>query len=66
MIRNFSTVHAGHVDLGDMGQDATPANERRYSNVPLSDSMGTPQAVVLEQLAWLGKEVIPVFKARPA
>jgi alkanesulfonate monooxygenase SsuD/methylene tetrahydromethanopterin reductase-like flavin-dependent oxidoreductase (luciferase family) len=32
MIRHFSTLYAGHVDLGDMGQDATPANERRYSN----------------------------------
>jgi hypothetical protein len=32
MISKFSTVYAGHVDLGDMGQGATPANERRYSN----------------------------------
>jgi alkanesulfonate monooxygenase SsuD/methylene tetrahydromethanopterin reductase-like flavin-dependent oxidoreductase (luciferase family) len=32
MITNFSTVYAGHVDLPDMGQDATPANERRFSN----------------------------------
>ena len=31
MISKFSTVYAGHVDLGDMGQTATPANERRYS-----------------------------------
>ena len=28
MITKFSTVYAGHVDLGDMGQQATPANER--------------------------------------
>ena len=26
MIDKFSTVYAGHVDLGDMGQQATPAN----------------------------------------
>ena len=32
MITKFSSLYAGHVDLGDMGQDATPANERRYSN----------------------------------
>ena len=32
MISKFSTVYAGHVDLGDMGQMATPANERRYPN----------------------------------
>ena len=139
MIDKFSTVYAGHVDLGDMGQQATPANERRYSNdhlasvfakteaiarcmdehgyqtlwlaehhfqhegyeclpnilmvgvhlahlttrlrtgcgfkslettypglehVHLSNSMGTPQNVMLEQLAWLGKEVMPSFVAR--
>jgi alkanesulfonate monooxygenase SsuD/methylene tetrahydromethanopterin reductase-like flavin-dependent oxidoreductase (luciferase family) len=32
MIKRFSTLFAGHVDLGDMGQEATPVNERRYSN----------------------------------
>ena len=32
MITKFATVYAWHVDLGDMVQIATPANERRYSN----------------------------------
>ena len=32
MITTFSSLYAGHIDLGDMGQDATPANERRYAN----------------------------------
>lgn len=36
MIRNFVTVYAGHVDLPDHGQDATPANERRFSNEHLA------------------------------
>ncbi len=36
MIRKFATVYAGHVDLPDMGQTATPANERRYSNEHLA------------------------------
>src|SRR5256886_13379881 len=36
MITKFSNVYAGHVDLGDMGQTATPANERRYSNAHLA------------------------------
>jgi alkanesulfonate monooxygenase SsuD/methylene tetrahydromethanopterin reductase-like flavin-dependent oxidoreductase (luciferase family) len=36
VITKFSTVYAGHVDLGDMGQLATPANERRYSNAHLA------------------------------
>src|SRR5215831_14848495 len=38
MITKFSTVYAGHVDLGDMGQTATPANERRYSNEHLASA----------------------------
>lgn len=28
MIKKFGTLYAGHVDLGDMGFDATPANSR--------------------------------------
>ena len=36
MITKFSTVYAGHVDLPDMGQQATPANERRYSSAHLA------------------------------
>jgi hypothetical protein len=33
MISRFATVYAGHVDLPDRGQDATPANERRMRAV---------------------------------
>src|SRR6059058_2803447 len=36
MITKFTTVYAGHVDLPDRGQNATPANERRYSNEHLA------------------------------
>src|SRR5436190_11144738 len=36
MIDKFATVYAGHVDLPDMGQGATPANERRYPNEHLA------------------------------
>ena len=36
MITKFATVYAGHIDLPDMGQMATPANERRYSNQQLA------------------------------
>jgi alkanesulfonate monooxygenase SsuD/methylene tetrahydromethanopterin reductase-like flavin-dependent oxidoreductase (luciferase family) len=36
MIRKFVTVYPGHIDLGDMGQLATPANERRYSDEQLA------------------------------
>lgn len=36
MIKRFNSLFAGHVDLGDMGEDATPANDRRYSNEHLA------------------------------
>ena len=36
MITRFATVYPGHIDLPDMGQLATPANERRYSNETLA------------------------------
>jgi alkanesulfonate monooxygenase SsuD/methylene tetrahydromethanopterin reductase-like flavin-dependent oxidoreductase (luciferase family) len=32
MISRFSTVYPGHIDCRIHGQDATPANERRFSN----------------------------------
>ena len=45
MITKFSTLYAGHVDLGDMGQDATPANERRYSNQHLASVFEKTEAL---------------------
>ena len=39
--------------------------ERKYpglEHISVGHAIGTPQSVVLEQLAWFGKEVIPVFK----
>ena len=41
--------------------------EEKYpglEHVHLSNSMGTPKAAMLEQLAWLGKEVLPEFTRR--
>ena len=35
MITRFMTVYPGHIDMPDLGQDATPANERNYSNEQL-------------------------------
>ena len=32
MIDKFCTVYAGHVDISDLGQDATPVNERHLDN----------------------------------
>jgi alkanesulfonate monooxygenase SsuD/methylene tetrahydromethanopterin reductase-like flavin-dependent oxidoreductase (luciferase family) len=45
MIRKFTTVYPGHVDLPDRGQDATPANERRYSNEHLARVFAKSEAV---------------------
>jgi alkanesulfonate monooxygenase SsuD/methylene tetrahydromethanopterin reductase-like flavin-dependent oxidoreductase (luciferase family) len=45
MITKFSTVYAGHIDLGDMGQLATPANERRYSNAQLASVFEKTEAI---------------------
>jgi len=45
MITKFSNVYAGHVDLGDMGQMATPANERRYSNERLATVFAKSEAI---------------------
>ena len=45
MIRHFSTLYAGHVDLGDLGQHATPANERRYPNEHLATVFEKTEAI---------------------
>jgi alkanesulfonate monooxygenase SsuD/methylene tetrahydromethanopterin reductase-like flavin-dependent oxidoreductase (luciferase family) len=35
-----------------------------YVNVA-SSSVGTPEKIILEQLSWFAKEVMPAFKAKP-
>jgi alkanesulfonate monooxygenase SsuD/methylene tetrahydromethanopterin reductase-like flavin-dependent oxidoreductase (luciferase family) len=45
MITRFSNVYAGHVDLGDMGQNSTPANERRYDNAHLASVFEKTEAI---------------------
>ena len=45
MIRKFTTVYPGHIDLPDRGRDATPANERRYSNEKLASVFAKTDAV---------------------
>jgi alkanesulfonate monooxygenase SsuD/methylene tetrahydromethanopterin reductase-like flavin-dependent oxidoreductase (luciferase family) len=44
-ITHFSTVYAGHIDLGDTGQEATPANERRYPNARLASVFDKTEAI---------------------
>ena len=41
--------------------------EQKYPGleyVHVSNSMGTPKAIMLEQLAWFAKEVMPAFTSR--
>jgi alkanesulfonate monooxygenase SsuD/methylene tetrahydromethanopterin reductase-like flavin-dependent oxidoreductase (luciferase family) len=45
MITKFVTVYPGHIDLPDMGQDSTPANERNYANDLLSSVFEKTEAV---------------------
>jgi alkanesulfonate monooxygenase SsuD/methylene tetrahydromethanopterin reductase-like flavin-dependent oxidoreductase (luciferase family) len=45
MITRFATVYPGHIDLPDMGQLATPANERRFSNEQLAGVFEKTEAV---------------------
>ena len=45
MISKFVTVYPGHIDLPDMGQETTPANERRYSNDELAGVFEKTEAV---------------------
>jgi alkanesulfonate monooxygenase SsuD/methylene tetrahydromethanopterin reductase-like flavin-dependent oxidoreductase (luciferase family) len=45
MITKFSTVYAGHIDLDDMGQLATPVNERRYPNERLVSVFEKTEAI---------------------
>src|SRR5262245_26606091 len=45
MITKFVTVYPGHIDLPDLGQDGTPANERRYSNEQLASVFEKTEAI---------------------
>lgn len=47
MIKRFGSLFAGHIDLGDMGQDATPANERRFSNEKLVTVFDKAEAIAV-------------------
>jgi len=53
MITKFTTVYAGHVDLPDRGQNATPANDRRYSNEHLASVFAKTEAIA--KTLWLAE-----------
>jgi hypothetical protein len=37
-----------------------------YRTLSHSSRVGTPQKIILEQLSWFAKEVMPAFNATPA
>jgi alkanesulfonate monooxygenase SsuD/methylene tetrahydromethanopterin reductase-like flavin-dependent oxidoreductase (luciferase family) len=45
MLTYFSTLYAGHVDMDDRGQYATPVNERLYSNEHLATAFEKAEAM---------------------
>jgi alkanesulfonate monooxygenase SsuD/methylene tetrahydromethanopterin reductase-like flavin-dependent oxidoreductase (luciferase family) len=47
MIKRFSSLFAGHIDFGEgeMGQETTPVNERRYTNEQLAGVFGKTEAL---------------------
>ena len=54
MIDKFMTVYAGHIDLPDHGQNATPANDRRYTNDQLVGVFAKTEAIakVMDDYGW--------------
>jgi alkanesulfonate monooxygenase SsuD/methylene tetrahydromethanopterin reductase-like flavin-dependent oxidoreductase (luciferase family) len=54
MITKFATVYPGHIDMPDHGQNATPANERRFSNAELAGVFAKTEdlAVAMDRQGW--------------
>ena len=53
MITKFSSLFAGHIDLGEMGEDTAPVDERVYSNEQLA-SVFTKSEVIARSMDKLG------------
>ena len=41
MIKEFSSLYVGHIDMENLGMEGTPANDRRYSNGRLIEAFDT-------------------------
>ena len=46
MIKKFSVLYVGQIELDNIGLDGTPANERRYSNERLAEAFWTARDAV--------------------
>jgi hypothetical protein len=53
MISKFVTVYPGHIDMPDMGQDATPANDRNFTNDQLVGVFEKTEAIARQMDKWL-------------
>ena len=47
MIKRIASLFAGHIDLEDMGQLATPANDRLYDNAALATVFDKAEAMAV-------------------
>jgi alkanesulfonate monooxygenase SsuD/methylene tetrahydromethanopterin reductase-like flavin-dependent oxidoreductase (luciferase family) len=54
MISKFVTVYPGHIDMPDMGQDATPANDRNFTNDQLVGVFEKTEAIArqMDRFGW--------------
>ena len=54
MISKFVTVYPGHIDMPDMGQDATPANDRNFTNDQLIGVFEKTEAIArqMDRFGW--------------
>ena len=48
MIKRFSVLYVGHIELDNVGRDGTPADERRYPNERLVEAMAMAEDVARE------------------
>ncbi|MBV8085713.1 MAG: LLM class flavin-dependent oxidoreductase [Chloroflexi bacterium] len=48
MIKHFSSLYVGHIELENVGRDGTPADERRYPNERLVEAMAMAEDVAKE------------------
>jgi alkanesulfonate monooxygenase SsuD/methylene tetrahydromethanopterin reductase-like flavin-dependent oxidoreductase (luciferase family) len=48
MIKRFSVLYVGHIELDNVGREGTPADERRYPNERLVEAMGMAEDVARE------------------
>ncbi|HEU0168757.1 MAG TPA: LLM class flavin-dependent oxidoreductase, partial [Chloroflexota bacterium] len=48
MIKHFSSLYVGHIELENVGREGTPADERRYPNERLVEAMAMAEDVARE------------------